>query len=130
MKYYILIKADFDFADEFSCKSFGVFLKEDWEKLKVETKKVLDDFASKRKKHPEFGFYMGNGLEIYFGTNEYLQINDYADWIKNLSEIEITEAEYNFFRNNFGKTWGTGDSVFCVSDYAKERLEDDNEDED
>lgn len=110
-KDHLLIKGDFDYADEFGCECFYVVTKKEWKSYCEGVRK---------------GFEKNDGtIEICFGTNEYLEVDSYEDWMRNLEEVPITKAEAEFLVKSFGSsyhkvgtlTWGTGDRIFSIGDY-------------
>lgn len=112
MSKYILAKADVDWADEFSCVCFEVSTKDAWEAYAEEVKKA---FAKTSR-----------GVEIYFGTNEAMEIDSADEWFRNIKTQEITEDEANFLRKAFAPSytkkgapfsWGTGSGYFDILGY-------------
>lgn len=90
----VLVKFSKDYADEFDCKEFRVFDSNDtytaW----------LDKYKSKFENGP---------VKRYFGTNEYLDFDDFNDFMSCLSVQEISEEEAGMFKKYFGKySFGTG----------------------
>lgn len=100
MSKYILVKYSADYADEFDCEGFGIFEKTEWEEIKKETEKSFEEDGSK---------------ERCFGTNEYLQFEDYDDWLRSFKEYDISEEEAETFKRLFGKRpFGTGSGIFYL----------------
>ena len=103
---YLLIKASFDYADEFDCDSLGVMTEDDWIDCKDQAKEAL-----KRE-----------GAEVGFGTNEALEISDYDEWLSGFQVIEISESAYKellkalnpYDNKSSWITYGTGDGVFTL----------------
>jgi crotonobetainyl-CoA:carnitine CoA-transferase CaiB-like acyl-CoA transferase len=111
---YLLLTAEIDYADEFYCEMFGVFTDEQWKALCEKTKKFFDGDAEKEDDEEDDEYGYGNDTEVYFGTNEALNFSDYKDWLQNFKKKEITKAQYDFLKDTFGKTWGTGSGAFTV----------------
>lgn len=115
MKDYIFARADVDWADEFNCECFMVQKKSEWEK---DCKDLEAAFANRDS---------DDAIEMSFGTNEYLEVSSYEEWIGNIDVIELTKDEADLLRNLFNPyhqkgsdrpfTWGTGSRYFCVGDY-------------
>lgn len=108
----LLIKASVDYADEFNCQFFFVTTVSEWN---VKCRKIEELFEK-----------VGGELEIYFGTNECLIVEDYMDWVRNLRVVEITDEQADFLKKTFGKSWGTGSGyITYIIDTLKERIEED-----
>lgn len=92
-KTHVLVKGKVDYADEFDLEFFGVFHKDEW-------KTICENKQNRFSDGP---------IEICFGTNEYVKIQDFDGWIENLSIKEITSVEFNMIAQNFGTDpFGTG----------------------
>lgn len=109
---HLLITADIDWADEFSCSMFGVFTDEQWKTLCDRTKKFFKKWAKGERNDDAYS--ESGEVEAGFGTNESLTFSDYKEWIGKFEVKEITEEQYNFLKKTFGKTWGTGCGAFNV----------------
>lgn len=88
----VLVKVSLDWADEFTCREFKVFADEgsyqDW------TKKIRAE--------------IGGSNEIFFGTNEYHEFENYGDFEQHLTVSSITDEEALVFMKYFGnKSFGT-----------------------
>jgi hypothetical protein len=45
-------------------------------------------------------------IKTYFGTNEYIQFNSFADYRDSIEVTRLTEAEASFLRTMFGEYYG------------------------
>ena len=95
---YLLITADIDWADEFSCSMFGVFTDEQWKTLCYKTKKYFGKWA--KGERDDNAFSESGEVEAGFGTNESLTFSDYKKWIGEFEVKEITEEQYNFLQSS------------------------------
>lgn len=78
----ILVKFDSDWADEFQANGFRVFTPEKWEQFKSE----IPDSPG----------------EVGFGTNEFFEFVDKADYFYSIEEIEISDVEAETLIRLFG----------------------------
>lgn len=88
MKYYMVVDSQ-DYADEFDYPILSIFNEAELAKFKaVKTKSI------------ENGLDIGIEHEIYFGSNEALNmtVSEMIDYIDDAQEI--TEVEYNFINDN------------------------------
>jgi len=81
---YKLIKMTADYADEFDCKAFALMSDEAWEKLEDRARSFDDD------------------QEVYFGTNEYIEISSFRDWAARLNIADIADEEAITLERLFG----------------------------
>jgi hypothetical protein len=112
----ILVKTSFDYGDEFDCKEFTVFENEAYERWIAAWERQL--------KH--------GPVEVFFGTNEELQIDSFDQFEGSLEIIPISEAEYQTFKKFFDGSWGTG-GIFSFDfdeDYLYADEDEDGENED
>ena len=123
MSNYVIVKAEFDWADEFDCECIFVGPREAWEKMAADANKVLEQQGEQ---------------EAGFGTNEELQIHGGDDWgswnrcIKSVTDIsdqtwrEVCKAfgqDPDCKHNKNGWTFGTGDGALTLG----ERLEEEDD---
>ena len=112
-KMAVLVKTDFNYADEFNCREFKVMDDDEYERWLAAWERKFDADKS---------------VEIYFGTNEALTISSYDEFLAGLEITELAEVERKVFERHFcGDSWGTG-SVFDFDDFDDEYY-DDGEDE-
>lgn len=88
----VLIKTTFDYADEFDCCEMCVMADEDYEIWLNSWERRLTNET----------------VEIYFGTNEALQIMSFEEFKQGLEVSELTEAEAKVFDKFFDGSFGTG----------------------
>lgn len=84
---YLLIKFEYPWADEFDVKSLQVITENEWELLKINAEDRLSQ----------------QSIIIYFGTNEFIEIQNYDDFTKSFTIIPITEKFYNDFKKFIGE---------------------------
>lgn len=91
----VLVKFSKDYADEFDCEEFWwVF----------GSNEIYTAWLEEYKSEFENG-----SVERWFGTDEYLEFDDFDDFMSCLSVQEITEEEAGVFEKYFGKySFGTG----------------------
>jgi len=104
----ILVKASICYADEFDLEVFGTFALKEWNELRAKTKKAFKDY--------------GQSVEHCFGTNEAVEFNNFKDWDRHFKVTEISDDEYQFLKDNFGETWGTGSDVFEIANNIREMI--------
>lgn len=80
---YALIKFDYDYADEFDMKSLKVFTHNELETFLEEVKNNMSNIVNK---------------ELYFGTNEFILIENEADVWASLKISPISEQFYKEFK--------------------------------
>jgi hypothetical protein len=97
----ILVKAQFDYADEFDCYEFNVF----------ETQEKFDKWVEDVKSNID-----NERTEFYFGTNEYIEIENMEDFHRGIEVQTISEEEYAVFRKYFRGSFGTG-PMFSIDNY-------------
>jgi len=106
MKCYLVIEED-NYADEFDISGFRLYEAESEEELK---KRILDDF---------FGNYIEDEedeedlqatefpINVYFGTNECIEIEDEEEFFRGLRIEEISYFEYTAIQRTIGEDFGT-----------------------
>ena len=107
---FVFVKCNVCYADEFDCEFFGVFPKEVWEK-KVEASKNIS-----------------GEIEIYFGTNEFLEVYSSKDWMRRITVKEISKEEALWLQEAFHHskdktpnfTWGTGSNYLDIESYLED----------
>jgi len=88
---YVLVIVNADYADEFDvCHSY------------VMTKGEYDQGVETSKKNLEGKRY----TEIYFGTNEGIDVSDFDDYMRNISVQSITKEDYDAYMRMFGGEFG------------------------
>lgn len=99
---YVLVTLGADYADEFDVSHAWTMTKGDYDDAVKETKKYFDE----------------NGeTEIYFGTNEYINVSDFDDYMSNLSVENISKEDYETFNRMFGGSFGMFGHYFPYGDY-------------
>ena len=88
MNFPQLVKFDNDWADEFSLTTFAVMEHEEIERLF----NLVELY---------FSFFPGKIIEIYFGTNEYFEFEDYKSFRNSFEIVNLTEQEVEMFRKLF-----------------------------
>lgn len=99
---YVLITLDACWADEFDVSHAWTMTREDFDEGVKETKKYFEE---------------NGGTEIYFGTNEGLDVDDFDDYMSNLSVQDISKEDYEAFNRMFGGSFGMCDHYFPYGDY-------------
>lgn len=99
---YVLVKLDACYADEFDVCHAWVMTREEYNQGVKTSKENLD----KR----------GRYVEIYFGTNEALNVDDFDDYMRNLSVETISKEDYDAFNRMFGSSFGMCDYYFPYGD--------------
>lgn len=115
MSKYVFVTGRFDYADEFYCEVLGVFTEKEWEDKKA----VVEAYFKKPG---------AKTVEIYFGTNEAIEVEYYQGWLSNFIVKKIKEPEAKLLAKLFGQgpnkevscTFGTGDGVFDTSRFTNE----------
>ena len=99
---YVLVIVNADYADEFDvCQSY------------VMTREEYDLGVELSKKNLE-----GQGYtEIYFGTNEGIDVSDFDDYMSNISVESITKEDYDAYMRMFGGEFGMISHYFPYGDY-------------
>lgn len=90
MEYYLLVKLDMNWADEFDVNAF-------W----VTTQNRYDQFL---RTIIEYDF--SDNDEIYFGTNEYISFSSTNKLLNSLKVTPITEEFYSQLLAHFGEEYG------------------------
>ncbi len=89
-EFYLLVKFDGNYADEFDMEGFTVFSLSEWY---WHCWKILGDAT-----FPQ---------ECYFGTNEFFEFESAEDYLRNFSLKLITKAEaetlYKLFNGHYGE---------------------------
>lgn len=115
MNDYVFVTAQYDFADEFYCQVIFCGSQENLRKLKEAVKKFFIN-------------YSGKSAWFCFGTNEYIEIQNYEQfeptqgfYKDNYREYPISFEEYQRLIAMFNKpndkgwfTYGTGDNIFDI----------------
>lgn len=78
---YILVKLDYNWADEFDVKSL-------WVTTQDEYNAFLDKLSN---------FDINDSCEIYFGTNECISFESYDELYNSLSERHVSKEFYDEF---------------------------------
>lgn len=116
MSKYVLVKGDFDYADEFGCECFMIGTEEEWKEIDSHIKGVLSKLEETNKIRKKLAkptdYIRDTEIEIYFGTNEQLTFCSYENFKQDVKVVPITEKEYEFLLANFGSSWGTASGVF------------------
>ncbi len=87
----LLVKAEFDWADEFDVAYLNVFTDVEWKRHLEFAEKVF-------KKHGEY--------TVGFGTNEEVEYSSFADYTNRFKVTKITDEQYKFLKTNVtGKHW-------------------------
>ena len=94
---YVLVTLDACWADEFDVYHSWVMTQEDYDEGVKDSKESIGDRRD---------------FEIYFGTNEALQIDGFNDYISNLSVRSITEEQYKALNSTLGGSFGMFDYYF------------------
>ena len=89
MEYYLLVKLDMNWADEFDVNAF-------W----VTTQNRYDQFL---RTIIEYDF--SDNDELYFGTNEYINFESKEELFNSLVVTEITSSVHSFIIALIGKTF-------------------------
>ena len=90
MEYYLLVKLDMNWADEFDVIAF-------W----VTTQNRYDQFL---RTIIEYDF--SDSDEFYFGTNEYISFSSTDEIVRSLQTIPITKEFYDQLITHFGEEYG------------------------
>jgi hypothetical protein len=80
MSFPQLVKFDNDWADEFSLTTFAVMEHKEIEKLLY----LVELY---------FSFFPGKIIEMYFGTNEYFEFEDYKSFRNSFEIVNLTKQE-------------------------------------
>jgi hypothetical protein len=107
MKHYLL-RYDDNWADEFDVEGFRIYDQEEY-----------DDFK-KRVKAAEYP------QQMYFGTNEGIDVDSAKDYLDRIDVTEITEAEAKVLNKFFDGDYG----IFLEPDSSGDEDEDDDDFED
>lgn len=97
-----LIKGSADWADEFDCEFFAVVTDEELQSLLDCAKSRLEEGT----------------IEVYIGTNEWFEIEDFDDWRSNLTFKDISDEEAKIIINYLGNCFGTGSGY--ISSFMEE----------
>jgi hypothetical protein len=88
---YVLVIVNADYADEFDvCHSY-VMTKSEYDQGVETSKKNLEG-----KRH----------VEIWFGTNEGIDVSGFDDYMRNISVQSITKEDYDAYMRMFGGEFG------------------------
>lgn len=133
--HYILVKFDDNYGDEFDVHGFRVFTQESYVEwldrvnkefalAKKRDDKKAAEFVPKYKGHT-YDKYSNSGVEMYFGSNEFLQWLNQEDFHTSVTTSLISEVEKDFLVKQFTESvesygWG----VFPDFDSYEEELED------
>lgn len=100
---YVLVTLDADYADEFDvCHAWAM------------TKEAYDEGVKSSREYFES---RGRGYtEIYFGTNEAIDVDNFNDYMSNLSVETISKEDYEAFHRMFGGSFGMMDHYFPYGD--------------
>jgi hypothetical protein len=79
---HLLITADIDWADEFSCSMFGVFTDEQWKVLCGKTKKYFEKWEKGERNDDAYS--ESGEVEAGFGTNESLTFSNVKAFLLSL----------------------------------------------
>jgi hypothetical protein len=93
MQKHLLITLDRDWADEFNVEGFVVLTAAEWEDHKQLAKKHFEEHGS---------------VELYFGTNEFLDYSSYDEYVKEFEVTELTQAQLDVLKSLFtikGYSW-------------------------
>jgi hypothetical protein len=88
MNFPQLVKFDNDWADEFSLTTFAVIENQEVERLF----NLVELY---------FSFFPGKIIEMYFGTNEFFEFEDYKSFRNSFEIVNLTEQEVEMFRKLF-----------------------------
>lgn len=92
----ILVKYNFDYADEFDVYGIVLFdTQEEFDRSLNETREEIESVTSK-----------GGQWKRYFGTNEAILINSFDEYMEGLTIQEITEEEAEVVRRLIGEGFG------------------------
>jgi hypothetical protein len=100
---YVLVRLDACWADEFDVRHAWVMTREEYEEGVESSKQELE----KR----------GRYTEIYFGTNEAIEVENFDDYMSNLSVEIISKEDYEAFNRMFGGSFGMFGYYFPYGDY-------------
>ena len=106
----VLIKTNFNFADQFDCKEFAIMSDEEYEKWIAAWERKFKDGT----------------VQVQFGSDEAIQIDDFDDFECGLEITEISDVERKMFEKYFDGSWGTG-NIFDFDDFDDEFYDDDDE---
>lgn len=110
----VLIKVSMNYDDEFNCREMKVMDDDDYANWTAAWERLLKT----------------NSVEVSFGSNEFLTINDYDDFMQGLEVIEISSQEAKIFEKYFDdESWGTG-GIFNFDDFDDEYYASDDDDDD
>lgn len=93
MQKQLLITLDRDWADEFNVEGFVVLPASEWE-----------DHKRLAKEH----FEKNGSVELYFGTNEFLEYSSYEEYVGEFEVTELTSDQFEVLKNLFtikGYSW-------------------------
>lgn len=98
MKYFLITESH-NYADEFDFEAFMTAEAKSLEDLNTKIKRCLDEeFAGRRPSR--------RGIEIYFGTNEYITFESVDEMVSSLQIQEITQEEYGVLNTVLGGSFG------------------------
>ena len=101
---YLLIKIDSCWADEFDINAFWITTDQEFEDWR--------EILSKAEIH--------DGIEIYYGTNEWVSFSSYEEILNSLTVIEIKEDLAQNLIDLFGHVYGLIDLEDLPSHYVSE----------
>lgn len=88
MSDYVLVKYHADYADEFDVYGFRVLTRSKWAEIVEDVRNTWD-----------------GPTETYFGTNEFVEYEDFDDWFRDFKVTEISEEEFKVFEKFFKGVW-------------------------
>lgn len=98
----LLVKGRCDWADEFDCEFLGLFTEDNWNSIVKYTKEGFE-------KHD------GEEVSVYFGSNEYIEIDSYKQWLSCFTVVEIPDSMYEKLLEVFPSPFGVGRQLFGVA---------------
>lgn len=117
MSKYFLVSYEEDYADEFDVSGMKIFTEEEYNSF-LNNQRYAKELEEKGELEKDFG-----RIELYFGTNEFLDFNSVDEIIKVLKVQEITEQEFNILKKLDLGSFGV-ETIFDFFENIKE-----NEDE-
>ena len=101
---YIIIKYEDDYADEFDVKGFSV--------ISFESEEEYNKYFSYLER---IRTEITDEISLYFGSNEGIDYKNGKDFLKTISIEEITEEQYNTFKQLRLISYG-----YDIGDYINE----------
>lgn len=93
MHQHLLISIDRDWADEFNVEGFIVMTDSEWEDHKQLAQKLFEEKGS---------------VELYFGTNEFLDYSSYDEYVGAFEVTELSTEQLDVLKSLFtikGYSW-------------------------